>query len=113
MPKHLLIVDEEAVQEPNKGRAPLGEELQEVLNGVLVLLIEHNQGGQNLVEFLEARLIQLALEQALHNKSRAARRLGVQRKRLERRARKYHLATPWSPSEPAAPSAQNPEKEGA
>ena len=89
MPKHLLIVDEGVVQEPEKARTPLGEELQEILNGVLVLLIEHNQGGQNLVEFMEERLIQLALEQARYNKSRAARRLGVQRKRLERRARKY------------------------
>lgn len=87
MPKRFLIVDED--QEPEKARTPLEEEFQEVLDGVLVRLIGNNQGDRNLIEFLEARLIQLALEQALHNKSRAARRLGVPRKRLERRVRKY------------------------
>ena len=89
MPKHLLIIDEEVVQEPEKARIPLDEELQEVLDGVLVQLIGDNQGERNLLEFLEARLIQLALEQTLYNKSRAAQQLGVPRKQVERRWRKY------------------------
>lgn len=91
MPKRFLIVDED--QEPEKTRTPLEEELEEVLDGVLSQLIENNQGDRNLLEVLEARLIQLALEQVLCNKSRAARRLGVPRKRLERRVRKYSRQT--------------------
>ena len=92
MPKRFLIVNED--QEPEKARTPLEEEFQEILDGVLVELIGNNQGERNLIEFLEARLIQLALEQALYNKSRAARRLGMQRKRLERRAREYAQPKP-------------------
>ncbi len=109
MSKRLLILEEDQGQETS--RNPHWEELQEILDGVLVQLMASNQAAQNLLEYLEARLIYLALEQALHNKSRAARRLGVQRKRLERRARKYHLEPSWPSSEPAAPAGQNPEEE--
>ncbi|MBI4489751.1 MAG: hypothetical protein HY694_11750, partial [Deltaproteobacteria bacterium] len=70
-------------------RDPLWEELQEILEQVLAHLIAGNQGAQHLSAFLEARLVHVALEQAQHNKARAARQLGVPRKRLERRARKY------------------------
>lgn len=85
MAKHLLIVDEEEAQPRNLRQ----QELAEVVDGALVALIGVNQGAQNLVEWVEARLIQLALEQARYNKSRAARQLGMPRKRLERRVRKH------------------------
>lgn len=62
-------------------------------DSVLVQLIERNQGTCNLLEFLEARLVQLALEQTSNTQSRAARQLGIPRKRLERRARKYNRRT--------------------
>lgn len=110
MAKRLLILEEDQGQ--GTPRNPHWEELQEILDGVLAQLMEHNQEAQNLLEYLEARLIHLALEKALHNKSRAARRLGVQRKRLERRARKYHLEPSWPHSAPAAPAAQDPEEKG-
>ncbi|MBI2501730.1 MAG: hypothetical protein HYW07_00650 [Candidatus Latescibacteria bacterium] len=87
MNRRLLIVEEDQGQE--HPRDPRWEELQEILDQVLAQLIAGNQGAQNLMEFLEARLVHVALEQARHNKARAARQLGVPRKRLERRARKY------------------------
>ena len=85
MAKHLLIVDEDEAPPRDLHQ----EELAEVMDGALVELIRINQGEQNLVEWVEARLVDLALEQALHNKSSAARQLGIPRKTLERRARKY------------------------
>ncbi|MBI2504643.1 MAG: hypothetical protein HYW07_15595 [Candidatus Latescibacteria bacterium] len=89
MTRHLLIVD----GDEERPRDLRQEELAEVIDETLLELIEINQGQQNLLEWTEARLIQLALEQALHNKSRAARQLGVPRKRLERRVRKYQQNT--------------------
>jgi transcriptional regulator with AAA-type ATPase domain len=85
MAKHLLIVDEGEAQPRNLRQ----QELAEVIEGALVELIGINRGERNLLEWVEARLIHLALEQARHNKSNAARQLGMPRKRLERRARKY------------------------
>lgn len=89
MPKRLLLVEEDQGQD--HPRDPRWEELREILDSVLVQLIERNQGECNLLEFLEARLVQLALEQARNTQSRAARQLGIPRKHLERRARKYQL----------------------
>lgn len=89
MPKRLLLVEEDQGQE--YPRDPRWEELQEILDGVLVQLIERNQGERNLLEFLEAQLIHLTLERTRNNQSCAARQLGIPRKRLERRARKYQL----------------------
>lgn len=65
--------------------------LNEILNVVLAQFIQKNQGEQNLIELLEARLIQIALEQVTDNKSQAARRLGIPRKQVERRVKKYQL----------------------
>jgi DNA-binding NtrC family response regulator len=79
------MVDEDEAQPRNLRQ----EELAELVDGALVELIGINQGERNLAEWVEARLIHLALEQARHNKSNAARQLGMPRKRLERRARKY------------------------
>lgn len=89
MPKRLLLVEEDQGQE--YPRDPRWEELQEILDSVLVQLIEHNQGERNLLEFMEARLVQLSLAQTSNTQSQAARQLGIPRKRLERRASKYRL----------------------
>lgn len=89
MPKRLLLVEEDQGQE--HPRDPRWEKLREILDSVLVQLIEHNQGERNLLEFLEARLVQLALEQTRNTQNRAAHQLGIPRKRLERRVRKYRL----------------------
>ena len=89
MPKRFLIVEED--QEPEHPRDPRWEEIEEILDGALAQLIERNQGAYNLLEILEAKLIHLALEQASNIQNRAARQLGIPRKRLERRVRKYQL----------------------
>lgn len=95
MPRRLFIVEEDHLQE--RPRTPLPEELRQILDGVLAQLIGSNPEGHNLVEFLEARLVHLALEQARYNKSRAARQVGMPRKRLERRLRKYQSHESPSP----------------
>jgi DNA-binding NtrC family response regulator len=89
VPKRLLLVEEDQGQE--HPRDPRWEELREILDSVLVQLIEHNQGERNLLEFLEAQLIRLALEQTSNTQSQAAKQLGIPRKRVERRVRKYQL----------------------
>ena len=69
----------------------VGGELPEAATKVLEQLVRDNCGRINLPEWIEAELIRIALEQARYTKSRAARNLGMPRKRLERRVRKYRL----------------------
>lgn len=89
MAKRILIVDENVGQETP--RKPRSDELTEILDVVLAQLIRGNQGKRDLVEFLEERLIQVALKEASNNKTRASKSLGIERKRLERRVKKYQL----------------------
>jgi DNA-binding NtrC family response regulator len=87
MTTHLLIVDDTLDQA--KPRKPQEEELTEILDVVLGQIIQQNPAERNLMEWLEAHVLQLALTQVSQNKSRAARQLGIPRKRLERRVKKY------------------------
>lgn len=87
MTKHILIVEREVERE--KPRQPRSEELDEILDVVLAQVVQLNQGTRDLLACVEKRLVHLALEHTLYNKTRAAEQLGIPRKRLERRAKKY------------------------
>jgi transcriptional regulator with AAA-type ATPase domain len=86
MAKRIMIINEDPEQK--KPRSPRSDEIDEILNVVLAQLIRGNQGERNLIEFLEEKMVQIALEQASGNKSQAAASLGVHRKQLERRVKK-------------------------
>lgn len=90
MTKHILIVDQPPT--PEKPRTPQPDELDEILDVVLAQVIQGNQGVRNLLECVEERLVHIALEQALYKKTRAAAQLGIPRKQLERRAKKYQAS---------------------
>ena len=95
MAKRLLLVDDPA---QDQARDPRWDELVEVLDSLLGQLAEHNQGQRDLLAFVEERLVQAVWAQAGYNQARAARQLGVPRKRVERRMRKY-LKEPEGPKE--------------
>ena len=75
--------------EPGREDDPIWEELIERLDDLLECLCAHNQGRRDLLTLLEGRLVHVAWRLAGYNGSRAARQLGVPRKRVERRLRKY------------------------
>ena len=87
MTKHILIVEQSPT--PEKPRSPRSDELDEILNVVLGQVIQANHGARNLIERVEERLVHIALEQTRYNKTRAAEQLGIPRKQLERRVKKY------------------------
>ena len=95
MAKRLLLVDD---PEADQTRDLRWEELVEVLDSVLGHLAQHNQGQRDLLVFVEGRLVQAVWAQAGYNQTRAARLLGVPRKRVERRMRKY-AQEPEGPAE--------------
>lgn len=90
MTRHILVVDQPPT--PEKPRQPRPDELDEILDVVLAQVIQVNQGARNLLECVEERLVHIALEQALYKKTRAAVQLGIPRKQLERRAKKYQTS---------------------
>lgn len=59
------------------------------LDEILGDLAKRNGEQRDLLELVEAHLVRVAWAQAGFNQSRAARLLGVPRKRVERRLRKY------------------------
>ncbi|MBI2502396.1 MAG: hypothetical protein HYW07_04080 [Candidatus Latescibacteria bacterium] len=86
MAKRLLLVDD---QGDDQARDLRWEELVEVLDSLLGQLAQHNQGQRDLLALVEEHLVQAVWALAGYNQSRAARLLGVPRKRVERRMRKY------------------------
>lgn len=87
MTKHILIVERGVERE--KPRQPRSEELDEILDVILAQVVHVNQGTRNLLACVEERLVHLALAHTRYNKTRAAAQLGIPRKQLERRAKKY------------------------